>query len=299
MIGFEILDNEIKFINRNDKEVKVFISPRLKGCLYPVQSILKSFSPNEWFIPNIDYTGCCVVSVFDSETLKEIQRIVIPREFSKKSKSQNVICIGLNKSGTTSFHTGLQKLGYNLFPETTGHNVLLPDVYHNNFGTTISALENERYDLYQDMPYSLPNVYRKLYNFRPNDIYVLTVRNDVDNFVQSCLKFYKRHFDFGDIKKFDETLTFNFTHSSVVNINLINLWYAQFELWNITSFDNLEQKLKDVYNKHNDGVIDFFEKEKCSNFKVVNVSKQNEFKNFANWLGKETNENNFPWLNKS
>ena len=299
MIGFEILDDNIKFINRTDKEITVFIAPRLKGCLYPVSSTIKKFAPKEWFIPSIDYTGCCVVSIFESESLKELQRIVLPNNFCKKINSQNVICIGLNKSGTTSFHTGLQKIGYSLFPETTGHNILLPDVYHNSFGTTISALENERYNLYQDMPYSLPNVYRKIYNFRPDDVYVLTVRDNVDNFVESCLKFYKRHFDFESIKKYNETLTFNFTHSSVVTINLVNLWYAQFELWGISSFDNLEQKLKDVYNRHNDEVIEFFEKQKISNFRVVNVSRENELKNVANWLGKQTSENNFPWLNKS
>ena len=62
MIGFEILENELRFINRTDKEVKVYIAPRLKGCLYPVVSILKNFSPNEWFIPSIDRfeNACCL-----------------------------------------------------------------------------------------------------------------------------------------------------------------------------------------------------------------------------------------------
>jgi hypothetical protein len=298
MLSFQILDKAIKFSNNTSSIVKVSIAIRLKGSLYPVFSVSREFKSGEWWVPIFDYTGCSIVSVYDFDTLKELQRIVLPRHFYDSIDKQNVICVGLNKSGTTSFSSGLQSLGYSLYPEPVGHNTLLPDVYHRTYGSTLSALENERYNLYQDMPFSLPGFYKEVYKMRPNDIYVLTIRDSVEKFVDTCLNFYRRQFSYGDINKFDENLFYRYTHSNVVTVHLDNLYYSQFDLWGIKTFDNIEKKLTDVYNKHIDNVVDFFEGNNIKNFKVINVSKENELENIAKWLGKESEEKNFPWLNK-
>lgn len=298
MLSFQILDKAIKFSNNTSSIVKVSIAIRLKGSLYPVFSVSREFKSGEWWVPSFDYTGCSIVSVYDFDTLKELQRIVLPKHFYDSIDKQNVICVGLNKSGTTSFSSGLQSLGYSLYPEPVGHNTLLPDVYHRTYGSTLSALENERYNLYQDMPFSLPGFYKEVYKMRSNDIYVLTIRDSVEQFVDTCLNFYKRQFSYGNINKFDENLFYRYTHSNVVTVHLDNLYYSQFDLWGIKTFDNIEKKLTDVYNKHIDNVVDFFEGNNIKNFKVINVSKENELENIAKWLGKESVEKNFPWLNK-
>ena len=298
MLSFQILDKAIKFSNNTSSIVKVSIAIRLKGSLYPVFSVSREFKSGEWWVPSFDYTGCSVVSVYDTNTSIELQRIVLPKHFYDSIDKQNVICVGLNKSGTTSFSSGLQSLGYSLYPEPVGHNTLLPDVYHRTYGSTLSALENERYNLYQDMPFSLPEFYKEIYKMRPNDIYVLTVRDSVEQFVDTCLNFYKKQFSYGDISNFDEKIFYRFTNSNVVTIHLDNLYYSQFDLWGIKSFDNIEKKLIDVYNKHVDDVVDFFDGNNIKNFKIVNVSKENELENVAKWLGRKTDEKNFPWLNK-
>ena len=298
MLSFQILDKAIKFSNNTSSIVKVSIAIRLKGSLYPVFSVSREFKSGEWWVPSFDYTGCSIVSVYDFDTLKELQRIVLPKHFYDSIDKQNVICVGLNKSGTTSFSSGLQSLGYSLYPEPVGHNTLLPDVYHRTYGSTLSALENERYNLYQDMPFSLPGFYKEVYKMRSNDIYVLTIRDSVEQFVDTCLNFYKRQFSYGNINKFGENLFYRYTHSNVVTVHLDNLYYSQFDLWGIKTFDNIEKKLTDVYNKHIDNVVDFFEGNNIKNFKVINVSKENELENIAKWLGKESVEKNFPWLNK-
>jgi len=298
MLSFQLLEKAIKFSNKTSSTIKVSIAIRLKGSLYPVFSTTREFKSGEWWVPSFDYTGCSIVSVYDFDTLKELQRIVLPRHFYDSIDKQNVICVGLNKSGTTSFSAGLKSLGYSLYPEPVGHNTLLPDVYHRSYGSTLTALENERYDLYQDMPFSLPGFYKEIYKMRPNDIYVLTIRDSVEQFVDTCLNFYKRQFSYGDINKFDESLFYRYTHSNVVTVHLDNLYYSYFDLWGIKTFDNIEKKLSDVYNKHIDSAVDFFEGNNIKNFKIINVSKENELENIAKWLGKESEEKNFPWLNK-
>jgi hypothetical protein len=299
MLSFTILEKSIKFINKTDKTIEVKIAPRLKGSLYPLVSAIKTFKSGEWWVPNFDWTGCSVISVFDNLTNIELQRIILPRHFYELNKpKQNVICIGLNKTGTTSFAGGMQSLGYNLFTESVGHNTLFPDIYHSSWGSTITALENERYNLYQDMPFSLPGVYKKIYEFRPDDIYILTIRDSVEQFINTCKNFYRKQFQYNDIQNLDEKLFYRFESSNVVTIHLENLFYSKFDFWGIKTFDNIEKKLEDVYNKHNDDVVNFFESKNCSNFRIVNVSKPGELKSVADWLRKETDNSDFPWLNK-
>ena len=298
MLSFQILDKAIKFINKSSSTIKVSIAPRLKGSLYPVVSTTREFKSGEWWVPIFDYTGCSVISVYDANTSIELQRIILPKHFYDSIDKQNVICVGLNKSGTTSFSSGLESLGYSLYPESVGHNTLLPDVYHHSYGSTLSALENERYDLYQDMPFSLPGFYKEIYKMRPNDIYVLTIRDSVEQFVDTFMNFYKRQISYGEINNLDEKIFYRYTHSNVVTVHLDNLYYSQLDLWGIKTFNGIEKKITDVYNKHIDGVIDFFEGNNIKNFKVINVGKENELENISKWLGRKTDDKNFPWLNK-
>ena len=285
MLSFTLLEKAIKFSNKTSSDLDVLIAPRIKGTLYPYVSLSRVFKPGEWWVPNFNWTGCSVVSVFDRNG-NELQRIVLPRRFSEPKNKQNVICVGLNKTGTTSFSGGLESLGYSLYPESIGHNTLFPDVYHSTLGSTITALENERYNLYQDLPFSLPGFYEKIYQIRPEDIYILTVRDNAEQFVNTCLRFYENQFSYNSIDSFDEKLFYKYNYSSVITIHSDNLYHAMFDLWGIKTFDNLESKLTDVYNKHIDDIVNFFESKHYKNFKIVNVAKSGELENLANWLDK-------------
>ena len=78
MLSFKILEKSIKFINRTSEPLEVYISPRLKGSLFPYVSLIRRFNPGEWWVPDFDWTGCSVVSVFDTSG-NELQRIVLPK----------------------------------------------------------------------------------------------------------------------------------------------------------------------------------------------------------------------------
>jgi len=300
MITYKILDDGIKFINLGTEPVRIGMILRLLTTNAPVQCHFHNFKhQNEWTIPYFDYTGCGIITVHEAESSREIFRVVIPREFSKKPKGQNVIAIGLNKTGTSSLNKDLVNLGYNLFPELIGHQYLFPDVYRGDFHSTISSIENPRYNFHQDLPTSLPNVYKKIFKHRPDDIYVLTVRESEDKFVSSCLKFYDHYFKIGEISKFDHSQEVHHNYFYIDNITLCGLPYGFFELWGIKNTKNLEQKLKDVYNKHNEDVIKFFERERGSNFIVIDVSKVGELKKLTNWLGIKNDKQDFSWENKS
>jgi len=309
LISYEILDDNIKFINLTDRNIKIGLILRLQGTNSPVANYFHEFKhKGEWILPFFNYNGCGVISVHENlykheETglpvMRELLRVIIPKHLTNRSNKQNLICVGLNKTGTSSLSKDIVELGYSMCPENISHQFAFPDVYHNDYHTTMSLLNNPRFNFYEDLPFSLPNVYREIYKNRTEDLYVLTIRNSVDEFVESAIKFYNNYLIHQDTKKFSHKQYYHHNYYYVDNINLCGLYYGFFELWGINNTQNIEQKLKDVYNKHNDDVIGFFDKKTNSNFMVINVSKKGELKKLTNWLGVENDKQDFSWENKS
>jgi hypothetical protein len=209
-----------------------------------------------------------------------------------------IVCIGLNKSGTTSFKDSLKQCGLKPFNEVFGHQYLLADIEHRNIHSTLSLLEYPRYDFYEDMPFSLLNVYKNLYIHRPQDYYVLTLRDTTEQWVESAYRYYVNSLDTINLNKDNKPYDI-FYHGRGIPNRTRNYLTAQMRNWGINSNVNLKENLKDVYNRHVDDVFDYFDNKIDSNFISINVSKENELKKLSNFVGFETKENNFVWSNKS
>jgi hypothetical protein len=298
LFKFDIVGDKYKITYLGEKPFYVNFTAKLRGVNVPVQTIRYKFTiKGEWFIPGIDYTGCSVLELRNYETKEYLFEKVINPSINKKSKKQNIICIGLNKTGTTSFANSLEKLGFNLSPEGLNFMTCVQDVPYGDLNSTFSILENERYNLYEDMPYSYPFLYEKLYERRPNDIFVLTVRKDVETWIKSVIKFYPLLQQKSE--KFWEDKSFmHYQWSNEKDDILLNNQSPLFHAWGIKETSNLESKLREIYLNHNQKAIEFFSKNK-SNFIVIDVSKKNELKRLCNWLGVETKQNDFDWVNKN
>lgn len=298
LFKFDIVGDKYKITYLGDEPIYVNFTAKLKGVHVPAQTIRYKFKiKGEWFIPGIDYTGCSILELRNYETKEYLFEKVINPSINKKIKRQNIICIGLNKTGTSSFVSSVQKLGYDLSDEGLNFMTCVQDVLHNDLNSTYSLLENERFNLYDDMPYSFPLVYEKLYERRPNDVYVLTVRKDVETWVKSVIKFYpllqNKSEEFWQDKSY-----MHYQWSNEKDDILLNNQSPLFHAWGIKETSNLESKLREIYLNHNQKAIEFFSKNK-SNFIVIDVSKKNELKRLCNWLGVETKQNDFDWVNKN
>jgi hypothetical protein len=296
--GFELLQSKtIKIFYRGTEPVNTTIAIKLRGLDVVVSSVQHIFhQQGSWFIPFIDYTGCKSVVIYDNEKESTIIEWLLPIEFTSKVKKQNLICLGLNKTGTTSFQDDTsQFLGYTYASTFDGMTKVLFDIYHNDYTTLQSLLENPRYNAYKDFPFSLPKVYEKIYEMRPNDIYVLTVRENIDLWVKSMIKYFNWILE-GNVKNSDKVL--NIKRGPYYD-TYSNFSAALFHYWGIDSLDNIEGKLKMLYKSHNENIIDFFKSKKSENFMVVDVSKPNEFAKLCEWLGKPTNVENFSKKNVS
>lgn len=298
LFKFDIVGDKYKITYLGKPPIYINFSVKLKGLSVPVQTIRHEYqTKGEWFIPSIDYTGCAILEVRNYETKQYLFDKVINPVVSKKRKEQNIICIGLNKTGTSSFSESLQKLGYRLSPEGLNFMTCAQDVLFDDLNSTFSILENERYNLYEDMPYSFPLLYEKIYERRPEDVFVLTVRNDVETWIKSVINFYPLLQNKTE-KEWEDKSYMRYVWSNEKDDILLNNQFPLFDAWGIKDTTNLESKLREIYNTHNRSAIEFFSRKK-SNFIVIDVSKKNELKRLSNWLGIETNQNDFDWVNKN
>lgn len=298
LFNFTELETNYKITYSGKDPVDLAISAMLKGLDVPVQTIRFKFeTKGQWFVPGLDYTGCQTLELRNRVTNELLFTKVINPKFSKKNKKQNVICIGLNKTGTSSFVSSLEKQGFQLAKEELIFMKCVQDVYHGDFNSTFSILENERFNLYDDMPFSFPNFYKQIYKKRPDDVYVLTVRRDVDTWVKSVINFYPilQH---GTKDKWEDKSYFHLILPSEDYKFLINNETPLFEAWGLKNNNNLEENLRSLYNNHYEQTIKFFSENK-SNFKIVDVSQEGELRRFCDWLGLKTDCEDFDWINKT
>jgi hypothetical protein len=292
-IEFIQVGDKYKILYKGQNKKYLVFTTILKGVETPIDSIRYEFNVRgEWFIPNLTYVGCSKIEIRDYLTSEYLFDKVIEPSLNRKVKKQNVICVGLNKSGTSSFVSSLNKLGFQRPYETILIQKCSADVYHDDIFSTLSLLNNERYNLFNDNPFSFPKFYEKIYQHRPNDIYVLTVRENTKKWVKSVTNFYYLNSEFED-KSYIET-----QHTNGNKTLLVNSLSPLFNSWNIRGKQNLEKQLTTIYEKHVEDTIQFFSTKKA-NFMVVDVSKKGELKRFCDWMNIPTESEDFDWVNKT
>ena len=297
LFKFHYSNNKLKITYLGLHELSVMISPFLISFDYPIESIVYTFSEtNKIFVPDIDYTGCNIVTIRLLETKQEIVRFLLPKEAKVNSK-KNVFCLGLNKSGTSSLTEVLQEMGYKFPPYVLGEQFITPNVLHDDYNLVYSIIKNPRYNGYQDLPFSLPNTYEKIYKKYPNDIYILPIR-DTTNWVKSVLKFYS--FSLSkviDENHIDSTSTYNMSNVKTQSLN--NFILPMFKSWGIDLTKDLNNQLYNFYEKYNKNVIDYFTKKGNNNFLVVKIDKEGELKKLNKFFGNSDISKNFPVVNKT
>ena len=293
---FTRIDNKYKITYIGSEPIYVNITALLRGIDAPVETIRFKFKiSGEWFIPNIDYTGISKIEIREIGTNKHLIDKIIDKDTSPKSKGQNIICIGLNKTGTSSFVSGVKKLGYNMFGEGTQLFYLSSNVYHNDWFPTLSVLNNPRYNLFNDNPFSFPNAVQKIYPYRPDDIYVLTIRKNPETWFNSCYNFYPNLKSKLSVK---DSSVIDYRWSNDDQKTLVNHLYPMFDSWDLHDLKNLKERLIDVYEKHIEDTVNFF-KGKIANFEIVDVSEKGSLGKFSKWIGIESEEKDFPWENRT
>jgi hypothetical protein len=212
----------------------------------------------------------------------------VGQSFESAFSAEKVFCIGLSRTGTTSLEQALKDLGYRLGDQHQGE-LLLPEYTARNFRPIVEFCLTA--DAFQDAPFSFPFTYLALDQSFPNAKFILSVRNDSDQWYRSLVRYHSNLFGGGRIPTKEDLVRSTYSYPGFV-------WESVKVLLNPAEEDIYHKPtLVSYYDRHISDVRDYFRAK--SNLLEINVSDKGAYERFCDFLGKEPMAEGFPWLNSS
>jgi hypothetical protein len=199
-------------------------------------------------------------------------------------------CIGKNKTGTTSLKKAFEDLGFIVGKQREAEYLSNTYYFHGNFDPIIKYCKTAQ--VFQDVPFSLPNTYKYLDKAYPGSKFILTVRDDPEQWYNSLIKFHAKLFGMGGNIPTAEDLKNAEYISKGAAYNLIKLYKTP---------DNdpyNKEILISLYEDYNKKVMAYF-KNRPNDLLVINVSKADDYKRFVKFINVESQYSEFPWENKT
>jgi len=302
LVNFINKKNErlIKITNVSNVEKKVTLYYYYPSIFFPYYKFEKDLKPGEWIIPNVQDLRSCgfVIAYIDG---KVSGKITLLSERNLKKVSDKIICVGLNKTGTTSITENMKNLGFQTWGDENGKNSLNFSHFvfsNNSVGVLVDLIEKTDVDFFQDIPFSYPGVSEKIIRIFPQSKYILSVRQDPKTWVKSVKQFWKPYFENNTFTpnalKWAENFVLDRGH-----IPELSYLLTLFESWNMDKYDgDLDQKLEQVYINHNLSVRNTLITNNCD-WIEIDVSKKGELKKLTDWLNIENDDEDFVWINRS
>ena len=218
-----------------------------------------------------------------------LKTVVKKIKTSIKSKSK-VFVVGFNKTGTTTLKRELWNLGYSIGDQEKAECLLKYweldfKVKLINYCKTAEA--------FQDIPFSIPDVYKILYEEFKDAKFILSTRDNSEQWFNSLCNFHSKIWNEGKgVPSLEQLKKVNYRYDGFA--------YKAFTI--IFGNHNNEAYNKQVlisrYEKHNSDVRSFFESNPNS-FIEVNVSDQKDYLRLCDFLGKTPKKEGFLWKNKT
>ena len=201
-----------------------------------------------------------------------------------------IFCVGRNKTGTTSLKRAFKDLGYIVGQQRVAEELFDRYYFENDFHPIIEYCRTA--EVFQDAPFSHFNTLRYVDEAYPGSKFILTVREDEEQWYRSITKFHSKLFGKnGQLPTF-----FDLQSAAYVKPGfMLNVLKAHG-----TSPEDPYNKsiMCKHYRRHNERVINYFDRRKHQ-LLVINVGEQNSYSKFLNFIGKTSSQTNFPWENKT
>jgi len=204
-------------------------------------------------------------------------------------KKNKVFCIGQNKTGTTTIEAVLKSLGYKIGDQRKGE-LLIKDWAVRDFKNIVKLCKTA--DAFQDVPFSNDFTYTVLDYTFPNSKFILTVRNDKDEWYESLTRFHTKLVGKGRLPTADDLKAFKYRYKGFV-------WDAMQVKYGIDETTLYDYKIyTDQYDMHNQRVIEYF-KYRPNDLLVLNVAEENAMEKLYTFLGIPYDGEIMPHLNVS
>lgn len=209
-------------------------------------------------------------------------------QLTRVRKKTKIFVIGFNKTGTTSAEKALSEFDLIMGHQATAVK-LLDDVIDKKFTSLIDFCKTA--EAFQDIPFSLPGIYKILDENFPDSKFILTVRDSEEQWFNSITKFHaKKWGKDGGIPSKEDLVNAVHHINKGLPLKYINYTFGEsyYEKENYTS----------IYNKHNQGVVEYF-KFRPNDLLVINVSKKDDYIRFCNFINQASLHDSFSWENKT
>lgn len=206
-----------------------------------------------------------------------------------RPESEKIFCVGRNKTGTTSIKAVFEGLGFDVAPQREAE--ILTDNYYfcGNFIPIINYCK--KHQAFQDVPFSYPEVYKLLALAFPRSKYILTVRDNSEQWYSSITRFHAKRFGGGHVPTVGDLKAARYVRKGYM-YNIVRVHGTP---------DNDPYNFEIMtahYESYNDAVRRYFSSGKSS-FLEINISSSEAFSQFSRFLGLETDITEFPWKNKT
>lgn len=200
-----------------------------------------------------------------------------------------VFCIGQNKTGTTSVEAVLKQLGYKMGKQEKAE-LLIHDWAKRDFKKIVKFCRSA--DAFQDIPFSNDFTYEILDYAFPDSKFILTVRNNKDEWFESITRFHTKLIGKGRVPTADDLKDFSYRYKGW-------MWENMQLKYGIDEKTLYDYKIyTDQYERYNQIVREYF-KYRPDDLLVLNLADPDAMKRLHEFLGFDFDGSEMPHLNKS
>ncbi|MDO8206576.1 MAG: sulfotransferase [Gallionella sp.] len=234
---------------------------------------------------------CTTLQIQGKDSGSALERAVQfkPDNTDAHSSQQKVFCIGANKTGTTSVEHVLRSLGLTVGNQEQAE-MLVFDWAERDYRRIIKYCQSAQ--AFQDVPFSLHGTFQVMDDAFPGSKFILTVRNNVDQWFGSLVRFHTAIVGKGRIPTADDLRQFNYRYPGFM-LDVLRLSYGA---------DKSTLYNRDVYSQyyedHNNQVKEYF-KERPDDLLILNVEEPDAMERLVKFLGYPYTGQKMPHLNTS
>lgn len=217
-------------------------------------------------------------------TLRNFRRSIRARGKTK------YFCIGRNKTGTTSLKKAFQDLGFVVGDQRRAELLAHEHYFAGRFEPIIAYCRSAQ--VFQDVPFSYPETYRHLDRAYPGSRFILTVRDDAEQWYRSLTRYHARRFGRdGRVPTLEDLKRADYACPGFM-VNTLRVHGTPEE----------DPYNKDImmahYERHNRAVRDYF-RDRPEDLLVLNVAEKGAYWKFVEFLGVNSPYQDFPWENRT
>lgn len=199
-----------------------------------------------------------------------------------------IFCIGRNKTGTTSLMWAFADLGYAVGDQRQAELLTDRHYFQRDFLPIINYCETAQ--VFQDVPFSYPFLFVLLDQCFPGSKFVLSVRDSPEQWYRSITRFHGKMWGTAGAPPTADQLR----KASYVREGFA---YNTVKVHGTSDADPYEKEaMIGHYLRHNEEVQDYF-RFRPHDLLVVNLAEQHAYRRFVEFLGVQSDKEDFPWEN--